>query len=332
MSRIRISEVTPQEYNKLIEIHNAGFSNHIKRYGYFMGMRKLSILDITKWKQTLVEHLGCLLKAEVQDDLIGYCYAGVKTGYNENGKLYSAAYIQNMEYYGCSLLCVLPMWRRKGIGCQLLTLAESFFQSKGFKFIVAWAYSSDHSAQNFLQKAGYNHHREFFVEDFSTVLPLNADVELWQKDLVGELVPNGITVDTDYNIRPLRSGDEYHYIKIYNSIWGLYGHPSMNVERSRKILYNQENVEVFFAEVKGKPVGCTIINRDGMINLVGIIPEYRQKGIGTTLLTNTLKYLKQIGHKISYMGSGVPLKGALTLYKKLGYKKLEELHCMVKEL
>jgi GNAT superfamily N-acetyltransferase len=94
---------------------------------------------------------------------------------------------------------------------------------------------------------------------------------------------------------------------------------------------NQENGEVFFAEVKGKPVGCTIIHRNGMINLVGIIPEYRQKGIGTTLLTKTLKYLKQNGHKISYMGTGVPLKGAVALYKKLGYKQLEEVHCMVKE-
>ncbi len=87
-----------------------------------------------------------------------------------------------------------------------------------------------------------------------------------------------------------------------------------------------------FAELDGRPVGCTEVHRDGSTNLVGVIPEYRRRGIGAALLLKTLEYLKRKGHKVSYMATGVPLRAALALYEKLGYRKIEELHCMIRRL
>jgi len=106
----------------------------------------------------------------------------------------------------------------------------------------------------------------------------------------------------------------------------------MTVDRAKRRIYNQRMEQVFFVELDGKPVGCTEVDKDGGVNLVGVIPKYQRRGIGTVLLLKTLEYLKRKGHKASYMGTGVPLRGALALYEKLGYKKVEELYCMVKEL
>lgn len=124
---------------------------------------------------------GGLLRAEA-DDIVGYSVAKVEHVPNEMGEAFLGGYMKNMGA-SCSLVCVLPRWRRRGVGSALLLEAESFIRSKGLGFVVAWAYESDLIAQEFLRKAEYEHHEMFFVEEFSRTLPLNADVEFWKKDL-----------------------------------------------------------------------------------------------------------------------------------------------------
>jgi len=322
MLHVNISQVIPQEHCKLTEVHNLGFARHIRKYGRFSGTRQLSRGDIEEWRRDPLFDPRGLLKAQVKGDIVGYCYAKVKKEANEKGELYTVGHLER--------LCVVPSWRRKGIGSLLLANAEKFLWSKGFGFVITWA-KSDLSALRFLEKNGYKHRREFFIEDFSRVLPLNADMEFWRKDLTEEILPREMELSSDCLVRSFRSGDEVHFVDIYNHVWGAYGRQVMNIDCAKRRIYNQRIEQVFFVELDGKPVGCTEVDKDGGVNLVGVIPEYRRRGIGTVLLSKTLKYLKRKGHKASYMDTGVPLRGALALYKKLGYKKVEELCCMVKE-
>lgn len=205
-------------------------------------------------------------------------------------------------------------------------------RSRKTRFIVAWAYKSDLSALGFLENYNYEHRREFFIEDFSKVLPLSADMEFWRKDLTKEILPSGVKMSVNCLVRSYRSGDEVHFADIYNRVWGPYGRQLMSVNSAKRRICSQQIEQVLFVELDGKPVGCIEVDRNGEVNLVGVIPEYQRRGIGTVLLSKTLEHLKQIGRKSSYMDTGVPLKGALALYKKLGYEKVEELYCMVKEL
>lgn len=331
MLRVDISQVTPREHHKLVEVHNLGFADHVYRYGRFSGMRRLSIGDIEDWRRDPLFDPRGLLKAQVKGAIVGYCYAKVREEANENGEFYTAGHLEKMGD-SCSLLCVAPSWRKKGIGSLLLADAEEFLRSEGMRFIVAWVYKSDRSARRFLGRVGYKHQRRFFVEDFSKVLPLNADVEFWRKDLTKELLPTGMKLSAEYSVRPCRSGDEVHFADIYNHVWGPYGRRVMSADRAKAMIRNQRVEQVFFAELDGKPVGCSEVDKDGRVNLVGVIPKYQRRGIGTVLLSKTLEYPKRKGHKASYMGTGVPLRGALALYRKLGYEKVEELYCMVKEL
>lgn len=327
MLQVSVSQVTPQEYHEIVRVHNLGFAHHIRKYGRFSGMREISVGDIEEWTLDQLFNPKGLLKAQVNGDIVGYCYAKVKEEANEKAEFYKSGHLERIGD-SCSLLCVVSAWRRNGVGSLLLTNAEQYLQSTGLRFAVAWVYKSDLPAVRFLEKADYKHQREFYIEDFSKVLPLNADVEFWRKDLTKELLPHGMKLSPDYLVRPFKTGDEVHFAHIYDSVWGQF----MTVESAKRRICSQRTEQVFFVELDGKPVGCTRVDKDGWINLVGVIPEYHGRGIGTVLLLKTLEYLKRKGQKASYMATGVPLRNALALYRKLGYRKVEELYCMVKEL
>jgi [ribosomal protein S18]-alanine N-acetyltransferase len=56
---------------------------------------------------------------------------------------------------------------------------------------------------------------------------------------------------------------------------------------------------------------------------ISVLPEYRNMGLGTILMNKMLHYAKSIGLKQISL-SVDPKNFALTLYKKLGFKKIGE--------
>lgn len=178
MSQGRVEPLKPSEDSQLAEVHNIAFEKCIKKYGSFSGLRGLNVEDVECWRKAEFFDPDGLHKAEAEG-IVGYCYAKLEEVVNEKREAYLAGYIKNTGD-SCSLICVLPSWRRRGIGGALLERAESFIRSKGLGFAVAWSYQSDIAALEFLRKAGYAHRERFWVPEFSRAIPLNADVEFCQ--------------------------------------------------------------------------------------------------------------------------------------------------------
>lgn len=83
---------------------------------------------------------------------------------------------------------------------------------------------------------------------------------------------------------------------------------------------------IFIALLKGEPVGtCAIIKMaDGGFELakMGVSPKAKGKGIGWLLGRACLEKARQLGAHRVYLESNTRLKPAISLYHKLGFKKI----------
>jgi len=109
-----------------------------------------------------------------------------------------------------------------------------------------------------------------------------------------------------------------------------------NYERAKQFIQrlymdDEDNHEpdLWYAAFKNDQfVGFTIArkeNNEGHIAEVGVIPEFRRKGIGTFLTVETLKRLKQKGAKCAFLGVDKQNTEAIALYEKCGFKKKYEI-------
>lgn len=327
MQQTSVAPLQLWEDSQLVQVHNLGFKDHIVRYGQFSELRGINANDVENWRKMRFFDAKGLLKAEA-DGIVGYSFAKVERVLNEKREVFLAGYLKSIGD-SCSLICVLPSWRRKGVGSALLKNSELFIQSKGLKFIVAWAYRSDGIAKEFLRKAGYKHLEKFFVKEFSHVLPLNADVEFWKKDLTKPISFGDTKMRQVYSVRRHQKGDEANYAKVYNAVWGQYGQ-TITLEHVKRILSDPERDQVLFIETKGEVVGSAYFDHDGSVHLVGVIPEQRGKGVGKLLLTKTFECMQSRGYEVAYVSTSVVLRGAVASYQKLQCTRVDTLLCMVK--
>lgn len=90
--------------------------------------------------------------------------------------------------------------------------------------------------------------------------------------------------------------------------------------------------EVFVAEAGGELVGflriCNVQGRT-VINGLGVLPEYREKGLGTGLLGEALAYLDGKGVAETYLKVKEGNFKALSVYSKMGFVPLKIGRAMV---
>jgi len=124
-------------------------------------------------------------------------------------------------------------------------------------------------------------------------------------------------------------------------------HVSHTVEETRKELLEDPVLgwrEVFFAVLDGKDVGYIGVGIDerynvehgvktGYINGIGVLPEYRRRGIGTRLLLHGLERLKAKGMTSASLDTeDTNPTRAMTLYEKVGFKVLQEYATYLKDI
>ncbi|MBA7513724.1 hypothetical protein ES705_05742 [subsurface metagenome] len=88
------------------------------------------------------------------------------------------------------------------------------------------------------------------------------------------------------------------------------------------------------AEFEGKVVGCMEYTSVGAIGIPGVLPQYRKKGIGSTLFYNLLKSMKENGLPKALADSGYvsELRKAIRMYKRFNFDLSRELWVWVKNV
>ncbi len=136
-------------------------------------------------------------------------------------------------------------------------------------------------------------------------------------------------------IKKVSEGDIGRLIEIYlESYKGLeeyaYTHPK-DVGSYIRWLLKRDSEGVWKAEINGDTVGFIAVdsnwfskrehNNVGAIHEIVVLPDYRGRGIGSSLVRKALEYFKNKGLKKAELWVGDENEGAKKLYKKLGFKE-----------
>ena len=108
------------------------------------------------------------------------------------------------------------------------------------------------------------------------------------------------------------------YFKMEESDYKYLDHPQENIL--------DKGGYIFMAIYKGEPVGtCAIVKMDGTkyeLAKMGVAPAAKGKGIGYLLGLACAQKAKELGATKLYLESNTLLKPAISLYHKLGFKKI----------
>jgi ribosomal protein S18 acetylase RimI-like enzyme len=99
-------------------------------------------------------------------------------------------------------------------------------------------------------------------------------------------------------------------------------------------LFGKEPGKFLVAEADGKIVGTTFVSnrgKSGYLFSVMVNPDYRRKGIATTLMTSALNYIRRTKKARAVLHVDSTNDSAKSLYVKLGFKTFEHSTYFVRE-
>lgn len=138
-------------------------------------------------------------------------------------------------------------------------------------------------------------------------------------------------------LRPIKSDDNAAIAKVIRSVLEEYGvnQPgTVYTDKATDELYyhfEEEHAAYWIAELKGEIVGgCGLFPTpglpDGCIELVKlyVLNQARGNGIGATLMNLSIDFARELGYKQVYLETMPELDEAVGLYKKLGFRMINE--------
>lgn len=146
----------------------------------------------------------------------------------------------------------------------------------------------------------------------------------------------------EVKIRKAKQQDIKEIVEMTEKVWKGYTVAELLEKRHGKIggkdwwKYKQKEIEnfcknhlqwVFVAEIDGKIVGYATYSLDherkvGEVLNNGVLPEYRGRGIGSSLHKTVLEELKKIGMEIAFVQTLEIDIPAQKMYQKHGFKQL----------
>ena len=225
------------------------------------------------------------------------------------------------------LLHVHPDYRNNGVGKALYAEYERLADEAGASEMSIAPRREAILAIDFLKRRGHELDRWHYIMQ----LPTEVEVETAQ-------MPEGITLHTF-----VRGRDEQLLTDVRNTSFAEhYGSVPRTVEemayRTTQPGFHDEGL--FFAFDGDKAAGFCYTSRDprewerrgesvGHIQLLGVVPEYRGRGLGRALLLQGVNYLRQY---VSLVELGVEGKNdtALALYESAGFKRHKAWANMIK--
>jgi mycothiol synthase len=203
---------------------------------------------------------------------------------------------------------VHPDYRGAGIGTWLMSWGESLARERGSEGVRAFAADRDGSAQDLLRSRGYVHVRSVFT---------------MRKDLEAGEDPG--TPSAGVRIRRYEEADERVLFEVDQASFAEHwGFRPMSFESFNEELHGEDwdPSLVFLAEAAGQTVGCVVpflFEACGYVGSLGVLKEWRGRGIGKALLRRSFAEFADRGMREARLGVDAQnVHGAVALYEDVG--------------
>jgi mycothiol synthase len=223
--------------------------------------------------------------------------------------------------------------RGKGAEERLLDLVMRYLARKGFQAVQAWCSEVDHWRREFSRKAGFEEQRRFY----SMILKDGRDVPK-------PAFPEGVRIDRK-PLRGVSDDDLKTFVDVFNdSFAGHFSFSPTNVTRWRNLADTAEDeMSITFAYEGDRVTGFALVEnstafnrekgtKDGWVNILGVVPGSRGKGLGKALLLDSIQQLQSQGLDTIRLGMDAENRNALTLYTSVGFEVLMENTVFVRDL
>ena len=306
-------------------VHNLAFKSYIEDFGMLYGYRKLNPNDIQNWVK---EQESNIWLAYVNNEPVGYVHCSIEV-YKKSKEFMTFYFVETMEGRGQSKIAVIPSFRKKGIASALVKHAIEYYKKISAEIAVVFIYNNNDLAPHLLAELGFKHKRFHYYEKYSKTEPIEVDNLIATFDLQQSLPK--ITLNPEVKIRIL-SKDDLPVIKEIRAT----ARPGdkTTIEQIREWYKEGWGEVTLVAEYEGNVVGCMEFNSVGVINILGVLPQYRSEGIGTTLFYHLLKTMKERGLSKAVADSMyLPwTEHARKMYKRFNFDCSRDLWVWVKKI
>jgi len=223
-------------------------------------------------------------------------------------------------------LGVIPEFRGHGVEKRLAETAIDELRKRGMKVVQTWAHYKRKDRIQLWERMGFELVRK------SSMMEMELAV-----------IPSNIGENKQVAITPLRKNTEED-IKMLNWLDNEcfkehFNHRPVRIEETRHFLLKDpyfKEQDFFFTVLNEKKVGYIGVGIDEKYNIeknvksgvildIGVLKQYRRKGIGTKLMLHGLETLKKKGMTKAVLGVDDfnPTK-AIKLYEKVGFNVMKK--------
>lgn len=293
--------VTGKDNEVWIRISNEAFKE-------FEDERATTMEDMTLWEKSPRFNAEGMFIAEWKKEPVGLVNAYVDKKREEK-----KGFIR--------MLGVTPKFRRRGIGRKLAETAIESLKERGMETVEVWTTEQMKSGKKLFESMDFK-----LVRIFSE-MKIKLDT-----------IPSNIGESKEVTVRSMNENIED--IKLLNwlnneTFKEHYNFRPSTVEETQYSIENSPDIDVngwFFAYLKEKPVGYVGTGIDkkfieekgikrGWVWVIGVLKPERNKGIGTRLVLEAIKFLKSKGMSEAMLGvDDTNVTKAIKLYEKVGFK------------
>jgi GNAT superfamily N-acetyltransferase len=232
--------------------------------------------------------------------------------------------------WGQSRIAVLPEYQGQGIATRLVQAVLDDFRARGGAIAVAWAYNFNAPACALFTKAGFLHQPLFYYPPYSENEPWGFDSIFAEINLIKSI--KNLPQVPDLTIRAPAPGDMEAFIDLYRRSAPFAFGLNPTHQQIEEWLSNLNSAAILVGVFEGKVIGAMEYFHDSVIGIPGILPEYRNRGFGTTLFYHLLQHMKDNGHSKAVGDTGIIQKEMLRLYRRFGFDLSKRLFNWVKVL
>lgn len=322
---MQIRQYRPGDEVDIAKIHNDAFQVLINSLPAIYQYGSVSPEEVVDWVNS--ESIKIWI-VEAQSQVIGYAQTRVEV---ERGKQ-DVPVLQFMPARSWDMnqsnLAVHPSYQRKGVG---VFLVESILREYlgTVEFVTALTFSDNMAGERLLQNLGFTLHDAFYYEPFSNEYPLTNSSIYASLKLESLKPPENLNKEVMFRRAVLRDAPSIAEIHQSNVWWC---DECGTLDWSVRFIKRKFGHTVFVAELNGEVVGEIDYLRDGRIGIGGVLPDFRNQGIGSTMFFELLRVMQKAGFEIAFADSGLTQIEAIKMYERFGFSIERRQNTWVKNL